>query len=77
LFTPSTGAEEGEMERAGNLSVVQAAARLGVSPYTLRFWAKYRGRLPYVKAGRRILFRPADLEAFEQANLVEARPSQR
>ena len=57
----------------GNLSIVEAAARLGVSPYTLRSWAKYRGRISYIKAGRRLLFRRADLEEFERRNLIEAR----
>ncbi len=58
---------------AGNLSVVEAAARLGVSPYTLRAWAKYGGRIAYIKAGRRLLFRPSDLEEFERRNLVEVK----
>jgi excisionase family DNA binding protein len=61
------------MELVGNLSVVQAAARLGVSPYTLRSWAKYGGKIAYIKAGRRLLFRPEDLEAFERQHRVEAR----
>ena len=57
-----------------NLGLLEAAARLGISPYTLRAWAKYGGRISYIKAGRRLLFRPADLEEFERRNLVEARP---
>jgi excisionase family DNA binding protein len=58
---------------SGNLPLKPAAERLGISPHTLRFWAIYRGLVPYVRLGRRILFRPEDLEAFEQANRVEAR----
>ena len=65
----------GMEEPAGNLDLRGAAARLGVSPHTLRFWAVYRQRLPHLRLGRRILFRPADLEAFEAANRVEARPA--
>ena len=61
------------MESEGNLSLLQAAARLGISPYTLRSWAKYGGKITYIKAGRRLLFRPADLEGFERRNLVKAR----
>jgi excisionase family DNA binding protein len=56
-----------------NMSLVEAASRLGISPYTLRSWAKYGGRITYIKAGRRLLFRAADIEAFERRNLVEAR----
>jgi excisionase family DNA binding protein len=59
-----------------NMSLVEAASRLGVSPYTLRSWAKYGGRISYIKAGRRLLFRPSDIEAFERRNLVEARAAQ-
>jgi excisionase family DNA binding protein len=58
--------------REANLSLVQAAARLGVSPYTLRGWAKYGRRLPYLRLGRRLLFRPEDLEAFERRCFVAA-----
>jgi excisionase family DNA binding protein len=58
--------------RDANLSLVQAAARLGVSPHTLRGWAKYRRRVPYLRLGRRLLFRPQDLEAFERRCLVAA-----
>lgn len=55
-----------------NLSLVQAAARLGVSPYTLRGWARYQRRVPYLRLGRRLMFRPEDLEAFEQRCRVAA-----
>lgn len=57
----------------GNLSLLEAAQRLGVSPYTLRYWAKYAGRISYIKAGRRLLFKPEHLVEFEQRNLVEAK----
>ncbi len=56
-----------------NLSLRAAAERLGVAPLTLRRWAVYQRRLPYLKAGRRLLFRPGDLETFELSCLVPAR----
>lgn len=58
---------------ARNYALKEAAERLGVSHHTLRAWAIYRGLVPYVRLGRKILFKPADLEAFEQKNRVEAR----
>jgi excisionase family DNA binding protein len=59
---------------AGNLTLQLAAQRLGISPHTLRTWAVYQHRLPFLRlGGRRLLFRVADLEAFERASLVEAR----
>lgn len=56
-----------------NLSLVEAAARLGVSPYTLRSWSVYQKRVPYMKMGRRLLFARADLEAFERRSRVPGR----
>jgi excisionase family DNA binding protein len=53
-----------------NLSLREAAARLGISPLTLRRMAVYAHKLPYLKVGRRILFRPHDLDTFEQSCLV-------
>jgi excisionase family DNA binding protein len=67
--------EEGRMGQQQNLSLQDAAVRLGVSPHTLRAWAVYQHRIAHVRLGRRILFRPVDVEAFEQANRVEARPA--
>ena len=60
-----------------NLSLVDAARRLGVSPHTLRAWARYQHRLPYLRLGRRLLFRRADLDAFEEACRVQAWPEAR
>jgi excisionase family DNA binding protein len=45
----------------GLLTVDEAARRLGVSKYTLRGWVSQR-RIPYVKIGRRTLFKPTDLD---------------
>jgi len=57
-----------------NLSLREAAARLGVAPLTLRRMSVYQGRLPYLKVGRKLLFRPSDLEAVELGCLVPAGP---
>ncbi|SKC49548.1 helix-turn-helix domain-containing protein [Paraburkholderia hospita] len=47
----------------------KAASYLGVKPQTLANWAVTRARnLPYVKIGRRVMYRVADLEAFVMAN---------
>lgn len=59
-------------DRPGNLSLAEGAKRLGVSPHTLRTWAKYQRRIPYMRLGRRLLFDPRDLEAFEARCRVEA-----
>ena len=56
-----------------NLDLETAARRLGVSRFTLRNWAVYQKRIAHFRLGRRILFAPADLEAFERAGRVEAR----
>jgi excisionase family DNA binding protein len=58
-----------------NLALHEAAQRLGVSPHTLRTWAVYQHRVPFLRLGRRLLFSLADLEAFERASRVEARPN--
>jgi len=42
-----------------------AARQLGVSPQTLSVWrCTGRYNLPFVKVGRRVLYKPADIEAF-------------
>jgi excisionase family DNA binding protein len=53
------------------LSVDEAAARLGVSKYTLRGWL-FQRRLPFAKLGRRVLLDPADVQRFLEENRVEA-----
>jgi excisionase family DNA binding protein len=58
---------------AANLTLKDAARRLGVSPHTLRSWAVYQHRLPFFRVGRRLLFAPADLEAFLALHRVAAR----
>lgn len=58
---------------AANLTLKDAARRLGVSPHTLRAWSVYQHRLPFFRVGRRLLFAPADLEAFLALHRVAAR----
>jgi hypothetical protein len=51
-----------------SLSEAEAGAFLGISPHSLRDW-RGRGVGPhFIKAGRRVVYRRADLEAY-QANL--------
>ncbi|CAG9239455.1 DNA-binding protein [Paraburkholderia caribensis] len=46
-----------------------AATYLGIKPQTLANWAVTRAQsLPYVKIGRRVMYRLADLNAFVMAN---------
>jgi excisionase family DNA binding protein len=61
------------LEQEGNLGLVEAAARLGVSPYTLRRWSVYDHKLSYLKVGRRILFPVSSLVKFEGECRVPAR----
>lgn len=54
------------------LNTEEAARVLGIAPTTLATW-RCTGRvpLPYVKIGRRVGYRPADLERFLDASVVE------
>ena len=48
----------------------QAAEILGVSPQTLTVWRSVgRYDLPFVKVGRKVMYRPADIEAFIERRL--------
>ena len=47
------------------LTIEQAAAVLGISPWTVRYHVKM-GRLSRVKLGRRVLIEEAELERFVQ-----------
>lgn len=55
------------------LSVAEAAEALGFPEHTVRYFVSKRA-IPYVKVGRLVRFRPADLEAFLSAN---TRPASR
>lgn len=51
----------------------EAAKRLGTSPNTLANWrATGRVTVPYIKIGRNVRYRAADLEAFIAAHAVGA-----
>jgi excisionase family DNA binding protein len=63
-----------EAQGARNLDLRAAAARLGVSHHTLRAWSIYQRRIPFLRLGRRVLFRLEDLEAFERRGRVKAIP---
>ncbi|MFW6388039.1 MAG: helix-turn-helix domain-containing protein [bacterium] len=49
----------------------EAASYLHISHNTLRQWCS-RGRIPYVKVGKRTFFAPEDLEAYIVNHRVEA-----
>lgn len=55
------------------VTLKEAARRLGVSPFTLRAWARYHRRLPFFKLGHRLMFAPSDLDEFLRASRVPAR----
>ncbi|MFZ5448945.1 MAG: helix-turn-helix domain-containing protein [Thermodesulfobacteriota bacterium] len=54
------------------LAVEAAAQTLGISVHTLRAWVSQQ-RIPYVKLGRRVLFRADDLETYINSHLVQTR----
>jgi excisionase family DNA binding protein len=56
------------MEQSMNLE--EAGKFLGVSPHTLRVWARDR-KVRHMKLGRRMIFDRADLEAFANERVVE------
>jgi excisionase family DNA binding protein len=53
------------------LSEKEAAAKLNVTPGTLSVWrATKRYALRYIKIGRKVRYRPQDIEAFIEARLM-------
>jgi excisionase family DNA binding protein len=72
--TGRTIGKDPTLDDGDNLDLPRAAKRLGVSKHTLRTWAIYQRRLAYLRVGKRIVFRPADLAAFEKAGRVPAHP---
>lgn len=53
------------------LTDVEVAARLGVSRFTVRAW-RHKGQGPrFLKMGRAVRYRQADIEAFQRQTLVE------
>ena len=61
---------EGRLAEAQGLN--PSAKILGVSPHTLRLYARQR-RIAHVRIGRRLLFMPEDLQEFLRQHRVEAR----
>jgi len=59
-----------------NLSLTEAAKRLGVSVHLIRRWIARR-EIPFIKLGRRLLFATKDIEAFEATHRVEAHTKSR
>ncbi len=58
------------MSSTRNLIDVKDAARmLGLARSTLYEWARFR-RVPHIRLGDRLLFDPADLQAFVQRRRV-------
>lgn len=52
-------------------SRAEAARYLGIAPNTLAVWAcNGRYDLPFVKIGRRAMYRAVDIERFIEANVV-------
>jgi hypothetical protein len=51
----------------------EAAHLLGIAPQTLAVWAcNRRYDLPFIRIGRRVMYRLADLHAFIERNTVGA-----
>ena len=59
------------------LETVHAADELGLSPRTLEGWRRRGEGPPYLKIGRRVKYRPEDIEAFKATRLqASSRPVQ-
>lgn len=56
------------MDQSMNLE--EGGKFLGVSPHTLRAWARAQ-KVRHFKLGRRLIFDRADLESFLRSNVVE------
>lgn len=50
------------------LSTVEAAGFVGVAPKTLENWRTTGSGPKFVKAGRRVVYDPADIAAWKNAN---------
>ena len=59
-----------------SLSMEKAAEVLGVSYWTLQDWVAL-GRVPHLRVGRRIFFRPTSLQAWLAEQEIEAASRQR
>jgi excisionase family DNA binding protein len=63
------GREDAMPERL--LSVEEVAEILGVPVSTLHYWSHRNEQLVGARIGRRLRYRPADVEAFVQARFAE------
>lgn len=62
---------EGKNSGTRLLSRCEAAQRLNIRPQTLACWASTRRYdLPFIKVGRRVMYRLADIERFITDNLI-------
>jgi hypothetical protein len=61
------------VRKARLLETVHAADELGLSPRTLEGWRRRGEGPPYLKIGRRVKYRPEDIEAYKAARLHENR----
>jgi len=59
-----------------NLSIAEAAKRLGVSPHLIRRWVTRR-EIPFIKLGRRVVFATKDVEEFEARHRMQAKTKTR
>ena len=57
------------MRKARLLETVHAADELGLSPRTLEGWRRRGEGPPYLKFGRRVKYRPEDIEAYKATRL--------
>lgn len=69
-MSSSSSSKEDMSER--HLSIVEAAAQVGVSKFTVRTWVRQR-RLGHFRLGRRIVISQGDLGRFLAAHHVEPR----
>ena len=72
----SSNAKGERTMRSELLNIAEAAELLRLKPSTLRAWV-LRRRIPFVKLGRRIMFRRSDLDALITDSLIPARPNPR
>lgn len=54
------------------LNTKDAAPRAGVSPGTLENWRTQGVGPKFIKAGKRVLYDPADIEAWKEANRFQS-----
>lgn len=62
------------MRKVRLLETVHAADELGLSPRTLEGWRRRGEGPPYLKIGRRVKYRPEDIEAYKATRLRASLP---